>query len=379
MSASAAANSSNEEITLFLCGDVMAGRGIDQVLPHPGDPAIHEPYLKTAQGYVDLAEEVHGPIPRPAGFSYPWGDALEEMDRVAPDLRIINLETSITVSDEYWKDKEIHYRMNPRNIPFFRAAGIDCLALANNHILDWGYSGLKETLESLQRANLKAAGAGRDLKEAESPAVMEVEGRGRVIVFSFGSATSGIPFDWAASKEKPGLNCLEDLSANSVKKIRGKVLGVKKPGDLVVASIHWGGNWGFGIPPGQVEFSHGLIDLAGVDVVHGHSSHHVKAVEVYRGKLILYGCGDFLNDYEGISGYEDFRGDLALMYFASLDSSTGKLVSLAMTPLQIRQFRLNRASRVDAERLMDTLSREGKKFGTGVRLEPDETLSLVWD
>ena len=266
MSARAAENSSKKKITLFLCGDVMAGRGIDQVLSRHGDPAIHEPYLKTAQGYVDLAERVHGPIPRPVDFSYPWGDAIGEIDRAAPDLRIINLETSITVSDEYWKDKEIHYRMNPKNIPFFGAAHIDCLALANNHILDWGYSGLKETLESLQRANLKAAGAGRDLKEAETPAVMDVKGKGRVIVFSFGSATSGIPFDWAASKNRVGLNFLEELSPSSVKKIGEKVLAVKKPGDLVVASIHWGGNWGYGIPPGQRAFSHGLIDLAGVDV-----------------------------------------------------------------------------------------------------------------
>ena len=177
MSTIAAPNSSKNEITLFLCGDVMAGRGIDQVLPHPGDPAIHEPYLKTAQGYVDLAEEVHGPIPRPVDFSYPWGDAIGEMDRVAPDLRIINLETSITVSNEYWKDKEIHYRMNPKNIPFFSAARIDCLTLANNHILDGGYSGLRETLETLRGESLKAAGAGQDLKEAETPAVMEVRGK----------------------------------------------------------------------------------------------------------------------------------------------------------------------------------------------------------
>jgi len=269
--------------------------------------------------------------------------------------------------------------MNPRNIPFLTAAHIDCLTLANNHILDWGYSGLKETLETLEKANLKAAGAGRNLKEAEAPAVMEVKGKGRVIVFSFGSTTSGIPFDWAASKGKPGLNLLGELSPSSVRKIGEKVLAVKKRGDLVVASIHWGGNWGYGIPPAQTEFTHGLIDVAGVDVVHGHSSHHVKAVEVYQGKLILYGCGDFLNDYEGISGYEDFRGDLALMYFPSLDPSTGEVVSLAMTPLQIQRFRLNRASRADAEWLRDILNREGEKFGTRVRLEPDHTLSLLWD
>jgi len=86
-----------------------------------------------------------------------------------------------------------------------------------------------------------------------------------------------------------------------------------------------------------------------------------------------------LNDYEGISGYDDFRGDLALMYFAGPDPSTGELVSLAMTPLQMQRFRLNRASRADAEWLRDILNREGEKFGTRVRLEPDHTLSLLWD
>lgn len=68
-----------KSLTLFLCGDVMAGRGIDQALPHPSDPAIHEPLMQTAEGYVALAEQAHGPIPKPVSFSYIWGDMLGEM------------------------------------------------------------------------------------------------------------------------------------------------------------------------------------------------------------------------------------------------------------------------------------------------------------
>jgi poly-gamma-glutamate capsule biosynthesis protein CapA/YwtB (metallophosphatase superfamily) len=71
----------------------------------------------------------------------------------------------------------------------------------------------------------------------------------------------------------------------------------------------------------------------------------VKGIEVYKGKPILYGCGDFLNDYEGISGHEAYRGDLALMYFVSMDSASGNLLRLQMTPMQIKRFRLNRAHR----------------------------------
>jgi len=76
----------------------------------------------------------------------------------------------------------------------------------------------------------------------------------------------------------------------------------------VVASIHWGDNWGY-------EIAHNLIDHAGVDIIHGHSSHHAKGIEVWHGKPVIYGCGDFINDYEGIGGNEKYRSDLSLMYF----------------------------------------------------------------
>lgn len=365
-------------ITIFMCGDVMTGRGIDQVLPHPSDPVIYESYMRNARGYVKLAEEVNGPIPYPVSFSYIWGDALQELERVAPDLRMINLETSITKSNDFWKYKEIHYRMHPENIPCITAAKIDYCSLANNHILDWGYSGLGETLETLHKVNVKSAGAGRNLEEAETPAVMEVGGKGRVIVFSFGSVTSGIPLSWGASEDKPGVNLLKDLSDKTVRYIEEKVKEVKQNRDIAVASIHWGSNWGYEVPREQIQFAHKLIDNAGVDVIHGHSSHHVKAIEVYKEKVILYGCGDFLDDYEGISGYEDFRDDLGLMYFVSIDPSTGNLVSLRMVPTRIRRFRVNRASRADALWLKDTLNREGKRFRTSVELKDNNTLELRW-
>ena len=362
-----------------MCGDVMTGRGIDQVLPHPGDPLIHESYLKSARGYVKIAEEVNGPIQQPVSFSYIWGDALAEFNRVAPHVRLINLETSITTSNDYWKAKGIHYRMHPKNIASLEAAGIDVCSLANNHVLDWGISGLLETLASLKAADIKTAGAGRDTYEAGAPAVIPLGDQGRVIVFSFGLTTSGIPSDWAADKNRPGVNLLGDLNDKFLRYTRTKVRGVKRIGDIVVASIHWGGNWGYGIPRKQKRFAHRLIDDGDVDIIHGHSSHHVKAIEVYRNKLILYGCGDFLNDYEGIGGTEGFRSDLALMYFATVDSATGKLAALQMTPTQIRRFKVNRASAADALWLKNTLNREGSKFKTRVKLDQANRLILHWE
>jgi poly-gamma-glutamate capsule biosynthesis protein CapA/YwtB (metallophosphatase superfamily) len=364
-------------ITLFLCGDVMTGRGIDQVLPYPGNPILYEGYMKSASGYVELAEEANGPIPKPVSFSYIWGDALAELERRQPDCRIINLETAVTRSDDV-QDKAVNYRMNPDNIPCITAAKIDCCGLANNHVLDWGYLGLAETLSTAKQAGLKTAGAGGNIREARQPAVLSVPGKGRVLVFSFGSETSGIPFSWAAGENRPGVGLVTDFSQRTIRGIRDRITAARRPYDVVVGSIHWGGNWGYHIPREEQEFAHQLIDEAGVDVVHGHSSHHVKGIEIYQGKLILYGCGDFLNDYEGISGHEAYRGDLAVMYFVRVDASRGTLVSLEMTPLQIKRFRLNYASADDALWLQNVLDREGKKFGNRVERAGDNALMLRW-
>lgn len=143
-----------------------------------------------------------------------------------------------------------------------------------------------------------------------------------------------------------------------------------------MVSIHWGRNWGYEIPQSQRRFAHRIIDEAGVDLVHGHSSHHAKGIGMYRGKPILYGCGDFLNDYEGIGGYEQFRSDLALMYFVSFDSATGTLARLELTPFQIQRFRVNRAGRQEAQWLRDTLNRVGQPLGTQVTLREDASLEL---
>ena len=360
-------------INLFLCGDVMTGRGIDQVLRHPGDPTLYESCVRDARDYVTLAEKAHGPIPREAGNSYIWGDALRELKHV--DLRIINLETSITRSSDNWPAKGIHYRMHPDNIGCLSAAKIDACSLANNHTLDWGYSGLAETLEVLKNVGIACAGAGRDCGEAETPAILEVHGKGRVLLFACGSITGGVPKEWVASLRRSGLNVLTDLSEETAAHLASQMRAIKQPGDVAIISIHWGNNWDYEISEEETAFAHRLVD-EGFDVVHGHSSHHVKALEIYRGRLILYGCGDFLTDYEGITGYEDFRSDLALMYLVKANTRNGELLALHLIPMQMRRFRLQRASHADASWLCRLLNKLGMSFGTEFELAQDDSIRL---
>lgn len=368
---------SPQAVRLFLCGDVMLGRGIDQVLPHPCDPALHEDYAHSALGYVRIAEEANGAITRPVAPSYVWGAALDELNQRQPDVRIVNLETAITRSEDF-APKGINYRMSPENADCLTAAAIDCCELANNHVLDWGPTGLLDSLATLERLRIKIAGAGRNRDAASAPAVLPVTGKGRVLVFSFAEVTSGTPRDWAATGRAPGVSVLTDLSEATVIRIADQISQYRKPRDVIIVSVHWGPNWGYDIPQAQRHFAHSLIERADVSVIHGHSSHHAKGIEVYRGRLILYGCGDFINDYEGIRGYEDYRGDLALMYFADIDPASRTLSVATVVPLQMRKFSLVPAAGPDIDWIRQTLDRESRRFDTRVVMTSPGRLVLSW-
>lgn len=362
--------------TLALCGDVMTGRGIDQILAAPGDPRLYEPYMTSAADYVALAEQVSGPIPRRVAPSYTWGDALVEIRKSPADAFIINLETAVTERGAP-EPKGINYRMAPANVSCLTAARVDCCTLSNNHILDWGPAGLEDTFGTLDRVGIKTAGAGLTEAQARTPAVIYVASGGRVLVFAFASPTSGVPPTWAARKQMSGVNYLADLSAGGVASIAGDVRKFKKAGDIAVASIHWGPNWGYAIPDEHRRFARALIDEAGIDVIHGHSSHHPKAMEVYHGRPILYGCGDFINDYEGISGHEHYRDDLALLYFLTLHRRTGRLERLELAPFRIRKFRLNHLTEEDTTWLSKRLCREYARFSLDLEQRNDGRLAVA--
>jgi len=359
-------------ITLFLAGDVMTGRGIDQILARPSTPSLDEPFVTDAREYVRLAEQTSGPVPRGVASDYIWGDARAEWDRMTPVARVANLETSITRSDERER-KGINYRMHPDNIGCLQAARLDICVLANNHVLDYGAQGLIETLETLDRVDIRAVGAGRHRDEAERPVVHALPGGHHLIIGACAHESSGVPEHWAALTEEPGVNLLPDLSDETAGHVAARVAGHKVPGDVAVVSIHWGSNWGYDVPRHHVEFAHRLVE-GGVDIVYGHSSHHVRPIEVYRDRLILYGCGDFMDDYEGISGHERYRDDLTLMYFPSLSPRDGQVVSLEMTPMQIRRMRLQRPSADDVRWLWRTVNEISHAFGITVNLTGHGTL-----
>jgi poly-gamma-glutamate synthesis protein (capsule biosynthesis protein) len=364
-------------LSIALCGDVMTGRGVDQILPYPGDPRLHERYAASALDYVELAERVSGAIPRKVEWDYIWGAALETLRAARPDAFIINLETAVTESTDF-EPKGINYRMHPANTPCLVAAGVDCCSLANNHVLDWGASGLADTLRVLAANGMRTAGAGLNTEEAAAPAIIDCESKGRILVYAFAAASGGAPGEWGAGEDRPVVNFLADLSSKSAAAIAKIVRRKKQKGDVAIASIHWGSNWGYAIPESERRFARMLVDESGIDIVYGHSSHHPKALEIHNGRPILYGCGDFLNDYEGISGREAYRADLVLLYLARVDAAGAAAPSIELAPFRIRRFRLTRLSDSEYDWLHSRLRREYQPFGADLDRTADRRLRLRW-
>jgi len=367
----------SELLRLYLCGDVMIGRGIDQILPKPLPPGLHESYMKSAEGYVALAETVSGPIPRPVDGSYIWGQALPLLTAGDVDACIINLETAVTRSEAFWPGKAVHYRMNPDNMDCLQVAAVSACSLANNHVLDWGYPGLAETQAALDRAGITHAGAGQDSAQAGQPAVLTLrDSKRRLLVFAYGMDSSGVEQAWAAKSCWPGVNFLPEMGKHGVQRVSEDIARYRTDGDRVVLSIHWGPNWGFRVDPEMREFAHWLINSGAVDVIHGHSSHHIKPFEIFQGKLILYGCGDFLNDYEGIGEFERFRPELTLLYRVLLSPSDGTLSGLDLIPFRIRRLQLVRASPAETQWIKGVFEQNRGPDSQSITLAPDGLLRL---
>jgi poly-gamma-glutamate capsule biosynthesis protein CapA/YwtB (metallophosphatase superfamily) len=364
-------------ITLWLAGDVMSGRGIDQIQLRHCDPRLHEPWVRDARDYVRLAERVSGPVPAPVDPGYCWGAALAELDARRPDLRIINLETAITARGAPWPGKGIHYRMHPDNVGLLAAAGPDCCALANNHLLDWGREGLADTLAALGQAGIASVGAGPDAMTACAPAILPLPGGGRLLVFARATGDSGVMDGWSAAPDRSGIALLDALDEAAAQDFAAEVARWRRSGDLVLLSVHWGGNWGADIPQLQRRFARRLVELGAVDLVHGHSSHHARAPEVWRGKLIIYGCGDLINDYEGIGREGPCDPAAVCLWFARL-ARDGQLLGLEVVPLRLRRLQLVRADADARQGLRALLLHDSAQSGIELLDQPDGSWRVGW-
>lgn len=365
--------SSNGIIRIAMAGDLILGRGIDQILPahtNSTTPAVCTPRAKVVydcfddtRKYVEAAVNKSGPLPEHRGYEYPWGISLEDMDSKEPDVRIFNLETAVSDRGPPFEPnfKVFHITMHPKNVPTLKASKPSAYALANNHVMDFSVEGLEVTLDTLKSNNIPAAGAGLDIEQAQAPVIVETA-HGRVLIFAMASYSAGVPFNWAATNKRPGL-AVAPINIDTADEFIQLLQKYRQPGDVVVLSVHWGGNYQREPPGNHVEFARYLIDKGAVDVILGHSTHHLLGGEVYKNKLIIYGAGDLIDDMEGrcipqrdrTTGEKNgcvgaiVRTDLGAIWYADVNSKDGTLHQLRATPTRVKKLSVSKPTKEDIE------------------------------
>lgn len=298
-----------------------------------------------------------------------WGDTLPVL--AGADLRIANLECVLARGGTPWPGKVFHFRSAPQNVACLTAAGIDAVSLANNHTLDYGPEALLESVAALDAAGIRHAGAGADDDAAWSPAVVRAGGLDVGLV----AFTDNTP-DWAAAPRSPGVAYAPVDAAHPLgRRLREVVRATRPAVDVLIVSAHWGGNWGAEVPAEHRALAHALVE-DGADLVFGHSPHIVRGIEVYRGRPVIYGAGDFIDDY-AVDPVE--RNDQSFIFMLDLGGSArdgGAGPRLLLWPTLIVDRRAVLAGRA-ARPIAARMERLCAALGTRAVWEPGEGRLLV--
>lgn len=241
------------------------------------------------------------------------------------DFTVLNLETVLTSQREVLHEDKAytHYDHPEMSARSLQRNGIDAVSLANNHTLDFGASGLAETLAALKSNQIDAFGAGQSSSEAGSAYLVRLPGGGRYIglavigVFEFRRSYHE-KYRFYASPDRPGAAVLD------AGRVRREIERVRReaPGAIVVVFPHWGRNYVWRNDP-QKEAGRALID-AGADIVIGHGAHTLQEIEFYKDRLILYSIGNFMFNTRG--RYHRSRPPpLSLVTELRLSTETGRL------------------------------------------------------
>jgi poly-gamma-glutamate synthesis protein (capsule biosynthesis protein) len=295
----------------------------------------------------------------PAGV---WGSTLPRLR--ALDGLVANLECCVSARGRRFPGKTYYFRAHPAfAVPALSAAGASVVSLANNHTLDFGTIGLRDTLAHLDDAGIDHAGAGPDRAGAFRPAVTQIGG----LTVGTVALTDQLAA-YSAGPDTPGTAYLPLVRTNpTTRQVVGDAIDRARTAgaDLVVASLHWGPNWETRPDGGQRRFARWLVDR-GVDVVHGHSAHVLQGIERYRGRPILYDAGDFVDDYIHKDGYRNKRSGLF-----ELVVEQGTLSTLRVHPIEIDDETATIAGPDAATWVRETLVDRSNPFGTTLRRRDD--------
>lgn len=208
---------------------------------------------------------------------------LEHMQNA--DVMCLNNEFTYSLGGEKMPGKSYTFRANPERVNVLKEMGVDVVKLANNHSFDYGSQSLLDTLDTLDNADIRYFGAGRNLEEAMMPVYMEVDGK--IIAFVGASRAEKNIMTPQATENEPGiLRCYDtELFVETIKE-------AKKNADFVLAYVHWGTEYSHQLEDVQLTTGKEYLD-AGADVIIGAHSHCLQGMEYYGEKPIIYSLGNY--------------------------------------------------------------------------------------
>jgi poly-gamma-glutamate synthesis protein (capsule biosynthesis protein) len=294
-------------------------------------------------------------------YAYPWGNTLSILHKT--DLNIVNLEGTFTVSEQK-VPKVFNYKADPDKVAALKAARIDVVNLANNHILDFDIEGMAETLETLDAAGILHVGAGMNIDEARMPVLIEKSGI-TIGIIGYTDNESG----WLATAKTPGTNYVK---VGDIKRIKKDLDHLRLRADLVIVTMHWGPNMRAYPTQKFIQFAHDIME-AGADIFHGHSSHVFQGVEVYqtadnRKTAVLYDTGDFVDDYAVDS---ELRNDISFIFLVDAQKKDDGVIlqKIRLVPTIIADMQVNVATGKQALQNLELMRKRSEQFGTAI----DET------
>ncbi len=198
----------------------------------------------------------------------------------------------------------------PECLEAIKDAGFDVLSFASNHALDYGRTAFEDTLRNIRNAGFYLTGAGENEEKAREYPIIDVEGT-KIAILGYGSI---LPQGFWAEEARPGVNPARGITAyvpvehdqpgtpcriytfphpDDLKRMQAAVKEAKTKADLVFVSFHWGIHFKEAvITDYERYYAHFAID-AGADLIIGHHQHILKPIEIYNGKVIFYGLGNF--------------------------------------------------------------------------------------
>jgi len=241
--------------------------------------ASAEPLVIHAVGDIMLAGSGEKTY-RKFGYDYPFAGTREILQQ--GDIVIGNLESPLAISGVEFTDKKFRFKTRPQAAAALKNAGFTHLSLANNHILDYGENGLRQTLAALDANSLIYSGAGVNLAAARTAGMIDRKG----VKVAFLSYSLTYPEEFFAGEEKAG------TAPGYAAFFSADIAQAKKNADCVIVAFHWGGEGEDRPKPYQISAAHKAVD-AGADIIIGHHPHVLQGIEFYKNRVIFYSLGNF--------------------------------------------------------------------------------------